>query len=170
MVVGDLRLSLSVSATLSGVPYVAISNAGEGQLTLGAPHFPSASCGEAFPITHSYGEEATLEPGESTVLEVEHVATPDMDDHECNLYIPSNDPNEAENGAKVHPVCNLNFSKATSQPARWVLVVPQDSPVRETRDLEGSTSLLQTRLAAASTDVMQRIESVLPEGIVRPNG
>jgi len=32
-----------------------------------------------------------------------------------------------ENASKVHEVGEFQFSKATSQPARWVLAVPEDS-------------------------------------------
>ena len=35
-----------------------------------------------------------------------------------------------ENGSKVHEVGEFQFSKATSQRARWVLAVPEDSPIR----------------------------------------
>src|SRR5256884_5655726 len=42
-----------------------------------------------------------------------------------------------ENGSDVHEVCELLFSKATRQPARWVLAVPESSPVKSVKDLEG---------------------------------
>jgi len=42
-----------------------------------------------------------------------------------------------ENGSKVHEVGEFQFSKATRQPARWVLAVPESSPVRSVKDLEG---------------------------------
>jgi len=42
-----------------------------------------------------------------------------------------------ENGSKVHEVGELQFNKATRQTARWVLAVPEDSPVRSVRDLRG---------------------------------
>jgi ATP phosphoribosyltransferase len=42
-----------------------------------------------------------------------------------------------ENGSKVHEVGEFQFSKATSQPARWVLAVPEDSPIRSPKDLQG---------------------------------
>ena len=42
-----------------------------------------------------------------------------------------------ENGSNVHEVGELLFSKATRQPARWVLAVPQDSPVKSVKDLNG---------------------------------
>jgi ATP phosphoribosyltransferase len=43
----------------------------------------------------------------------------------------------AENGADVEVVADLRYSKATSLPTRWVLVVPQDSPIRTVKDLQG---------------------------------
>jgi len=42
-----------------------------------------------------------------------------------------------ENDSKVHEVGEFQFSKATRQPARWVLAVPEDSPVKTVKDLEG---------------------------------
>jgi len=42
-----------------------------------------------------------------------------------------------ENGSKVHEVGEFLFSKATRQPARWVLAVPEDSPIRSVKDLKG---------------------------------
>ncbi len=42
-----------------------------------------------------------------------------------------------ENGSDVHEVCELQFSKATRQPARWVLAVPENSPIRSVKDLQG---------------------------------
>lgn len=42
-----------------------------------------------------------------------------------------------ENGSDVHEVCELNYSKATSNPVRWVIAVPNDSPVKCVQDLEG---------------------------------
>ncbi|MBU6401471.1 MAG: ATP phosphoribosyltransferase, partial [Verrucomicrobia bacterium] len=42
-----------------------------------------------------------------------------------------------ENGSKVHEVGEFLFSKATRQPARWVLAVPERSPIRAPRDLAG---------------------------------
>lgn len=35
-------------------------------------------------------------------------------------------------------VCELRYSKATSNPARWVLAVREDSPVRTAEDLAGT--------------------------------
>jgi len=42
-----------------------------------------------------------------------------------------------ENGSRVHEVGEFLFSKATRQAARWVLCVPEDSPIQSVRDLEG---------------------------------
>jgi ATP phosphoribosyltransferase len=42
-----------------------------------------------------------------------------------------------ENGADVEVITDLRYSKATSWPTRWVLVVPNDSPVQSVKDLQG---------------------------------
>ena len=42
-----------------------------------------------------------------------------------------------ENGSKVYEVGEFIFSKATSRPARWVLCVPEESPIKSVKDLEG---------------------------------
>ena len=42
-----------------------------------------------------------------------------------------------ENESHLEEVVKLPYSKATSNPTRWVLVVPEDSPVISVRDLEG---------------------------------
>ncbi|MDO4551396.1 MAG: ATP phosphoribosyltransferase [Planctomycetia bacterium] len=42
-----------------------------------------------------------------------------------------------ETGADVHEVCELIFSKVSRRPVRWVLCVPNDSPVQTVKDLEG---------------------------------
>jgi ATP phosphoribosyltransferase len=42
-----------------------------------------------------------------------------------------------ENNSQVTVVCDLVYSKASFRPTRWVLVVPEDSPVRDPRDLAG---------------------------------
>ncbi len=43
----------------------------------------------------------------------------------------------AENKADVEVICDLQYSKATSNPTRWVLAVPEDSDIRRIEDLEG---------------------------------
>lgn len=42
-----------------------------------------------------------------------------------------------ENESDVHEVGEFLFSKATRQPARWVLAVPEESPIRSVQDLAG---------------------------------
>ena len=56
----------------------------------------------------------------------------------------------AENGADVHVVCDLQYSRATSNPTRWVLVVPNDSPIKSVKDLEGK------RIAAEAVGIVER--------------
>jgi len=45
----------------------------------------------------------------------------------------------AENASDVHEVEVLPYSKVSSRPTRWVLVVPEDSPIRKVEDLEGKS-------------------------------
>jgi len=42
-----------------------------------------------------------------------------------------------ETGADVHEVIELVFSKVSRRPVRWVLCVPETSPVQSVKDLEG---------------------------------
>jgi ATP phosphoribosyltransferase len=42
-----------------------------------------------------------------------------------------------ENEADVKEVAELVFSKVSRRPVRWVLAVPEDSPVRSVKDLQG---------------------------------
>lgn len=43
-----------------------------------------------------------------------------------------------ETGADVHEVAELVFSKVSRRPVRWVLCVPNDSPVQTVADLQGA--------------------------------
>ena len=43
----------------------------------------------------------------------------------------------AENESDVHVVCDLVYSKVSSRPARWVVAVPYDSPIKTLDDLAG---------------------------------
>ncbi len=45
--------------------------------------------------------------------------------------------NVVECEADVHEVAELVYSKATSRPYRWVLAVPNDSPIKSAADLQG---------------------------------
>ncbi len=42
-----------------------------------------------------------------------------------------------ENGSQVEVLCDLPFSKTSSAPTRWVLAVPNHSPIRSVQDLAG---------------------------------
>ena len=43
----------------------------------------------------------------------------------------------AENESDIHIVSDLVYSKVSSRPARWVLAVPYDSPIKKIEDCEG---------------------------------
>jgi ATP phosphoribosyltransferase len=52
-----------------------------------------------------------------------------------------------ESGHEVEVLCDLAYSKATSLPARWVIAVPENSPMKTVRDLQGkriATELVET--------------------------
>lgn len=42
-----------------------------------------------------------------------------------------------ETEADVEEICELVFSKVSRRPVRWVLCVPNDSPIKEVKDLQG---------------------------------
>lgn len=44
-----------------------------------------------------------------------------------------------ENNSDVVDVCGLVYSKASAVESRWVIAVPEDSPIRTVQDLEGKT-------------------------------
>ena len=41
------------------------------------------------------------------------------------------------NGSDVARLCEMTFSKTSSQPTRWVIAVPEDSTIRSVADLQG---------------------------------
>ncbi len=53
-----------------------------------------------------------------------------------------------ENDSDVHEVCELLYSKATSNPACWVVVVPNESSVQNPKDLQGG--IIATELVNAT--------------------
>lgn len=53
-----------------------------------------------------------------------------------------------ENESDVHEVCELQYSKATSNPTRWVLAVPSESNIDAPEDLEGG--IIATELVNAT--------------------
>jgi len=59
-----------------------------------------------------------------------------------------------ETGADVHEVAELMFSKASRRPVRWVLCVPEDSPVRSVKDLEGKR--IATEAVGVTTRYLER--------------
>jgi ATP phosphoribosyltransferase len=67
-----------------------------------------------------------------------------------------------ENGAKVVELAELVFSKISRRPVRWVLAVPNDSPIRSIADLQGkriATEVVQlTRSWLAQHGVQAHVE------------
>ena len=67
-----------------------------------------------------------------------------------------------ENNADVEPIIDLVYSKASFQPTRWVLAVPQDSPIKGLEDLNGkriATELVNyTRRYFAERQVQVEVE------------
>ncbi len=59
-----------------------------------------------------------------------------------------------ETGADVHEVAELVFSKVSRRPVRWVLCVPENSPVRSVRDLEGKR--IATEAVGLTTQYLQK--------------
>jgi ATP phosphoribosyltransferase len=50
-----------------------------------------------------------------------------------------------ENQSDVHEVCEMAYSRATSNPARWVLCVPEESDLYKPEDLEGGIIATELR-------------------------
>ncbi len=67
-----------------------------------------------------------------------------------------------ENDAKVKEVAELVFSKVSKRPVRWVLAVPNDSPIKDVKDLQGkriATEVVNlTRRWLASHGVTAHVE------------
>ena len=67
-----------------------------------------------------------------------------------------------ENGSTVERVASLVYAKQTAQPVRWVLAVPNESPVRTLKDLSGkriATELVRvTRRYLAQHKVKAEVE------------
>ncbi len=55
-----------------------------------------------------------------------------------------------ENNADVEEVCELVYSKTSLRPVQWVLAVPQDSPVKTVKDLQGK------RIATEAVNLTQK--------------
>jgi len=67
-----------------------------------------------------------------------------------------------ENGANVEVITDLRYSKATSKPTRWVLVVPDDSDIKTVKDLQGkriaTEAVEMTRKYLAKHGVQAEVE------------
>lgn len=67
-----------------------------------------------------------------------------------------------ENGATVEVITDLRYSKATSKPTRWVLVVPDDSDIKTVKDLQGkriaTEAVEMTRKYLAKHGVQAEVE------------
>ena len=59
----------------------------------------------------------------------------------------------AENRADVEVICDLAYSRASNNPTRWVLVVPEDSPIQKVEDLEGKR--IATESVGLTTDFLK---------------
>jgi ATP phosphoribosyltransferase len=59
-----------------------------------------------------------------------------------------------EYGADVYEVAELVFSKVSRRPVRWVLCVPEDSPVKTVQDLQGKR--IATEAVGLTTRYLQR--------------
>ena len=68
----------------------------------------------------------------------------------------------AENDSDVQVVAEIAYSKQTTNPARWVLAVPNDSPIKSVKDLQGkriATELVEaTRRWLKKNDVQAEVE------------
>jgi ATP phosphoribosyltransferase len=62
--------------------------------------------------------------------------------------------NVVECDADVHQVAELMYSKATSRPYRWVLAVPNNSPISGPKDLEGLR--IATELVGLTTKYLNK--------------
>jgi len=59
-----------------------------------------------------------------------------------------------ETGADVHEVAELVFSKVSRRPVRWVLCVPEDSPIQDVKDLQGKR--IATEAVGLTTQYLEK--------------
>ena len=68
----------------------------------------------------------------------------------------------ANNGSDVEVLAEMTFSKVSNQPTRWIIAVPEDSPIRDVRDLQGKVigteAVELTRRYLASHGVTAEVE------------
>ena len=66
------------------------------------------------------------------------------------------------NGSDVARLCEMTFSKTSSAPTRWVIAVPEDSPIQSVQDLQGKViateAVEMTRRFLAQSGVTATIE------------
>jgi ATP phosphoribosyltransferase len=55
-----------------------------------------------------------------------------------------------ETGAEVEEVCELMYAKSGFRPVRWVLAVPENSPIKSVKDLEGK------RIATEAVNIVKK--------------
>jgi len=104
------------------------------------------------------------------VRERSYFPTVDDDEIECMLVRPQEQPRYVqdgiidvgitgidwimETGANVIEVAEMVYSKVSRRPTRWVFVVPDESPVRTVRDLEGKR--IATELTNLTRDFLDK--------------
>lgn len=104
------------------------------------------------------------------VRERSYFPTVDDDEIECMLVRPQEQPRYVqdgiidagitgvdwimETGANVIEVAEMNYSKVSRRPTRWVFVVPNDSPIRTIKDLEGKR--IATELTNLTRDYLEK--------------
>jgi ATP phosphoribosyltransferase len=66
------------------------------------------------------------------------------------------------NGSDVARLCEMTFSKVSAQPTRWVIAVPEGSPIQSVKDLQGKViateAVEMTRRFLASHGVTAEVE------------
>jgi ATP phosphoribosyltransferase len=66
------------------------------------------------------------------------------------------------NASDVACLCELTYSKSSQKPTRWVIAVPEDSPIREVKDLQGKVIATEavdlTRAYLARHNVTAEVE------------
>jgi len=59
-----------------------------------------------------------------------------------------------ENRVEVEDIADLVYSKVSSRPVRWVLAVPNDSPIKTVKDLQGKR--IATEVVNMTTDYLKK--------------
>ncbi|MDH3256106.1 MAG: ATP phosphoribosyltransferase [Nitrospinota bacterium] len=59
-----------------------------------------------------------------------------------------------ENRVDVEEIADLIYSKASSRPVRWVLAVPNDSPIKSVKDLQGKR--IATEVVSMTEDYLKK--------------